>query len=81
LVSSIIGMRETIDAILDSIRPAVHAHGGEISVGEIDEAAGRVGVKFRGACGHCALTPVTLKLGIEPLLKKEFPWITSVISE
>jgi Fe-S cluster biogenesis protein NfuA len=74
-------MREAIDAILDSVRPAEHAHGGEISVGEIDEAAGRVGVKFRGACGHCALTPVTLKLGVEPLLKKEFPWITSVVAE
>jgi Fe-S cluster biogenesis protein NfuA len=74
-------MRERIDAILDSIRPAVQAHGGVIEVGEIDEAAGRVGVKFRGACGHCALTPVTLKLGIEPLLKKAFPWITSVTAE
>jgi len=74
-------MRERIDAILDRIRPAVQAHGGVIEVGEIDQAAGRVGVKFRGACGHCALTPVTLKLGIEPLLMKEFPWITSVTAE
>ncbi len=74
-------MRAEIDAILDQIRPAVHAHGGEIQVGAIDEAAGTVGLKFRGACGHCALTPVTLKLGVEPLLKKHFPWITSVISE
>lgn len=74
-------MRERVDAILDSIRPAVHAHGGVIEVGEIDEAAGRVSLKFRGACGECALAPVTLKLGVEPLLKKEFPWITSVIAE
>ena len=74
-------MREKIDAILDTLRPAVHAHGGEIEVAEIDEAAGRVGVKFRGACGHCALTPVTLKLGIEPLLKKEFAWIKTVTAE
>ncbi len=74
-------MREQIDATLNQIRPAVHAHGGEIEVGEVDEAAGTVGLKFRGACGHCALTPVTLKLGVEPLLKKAFPWITSVIAE
>jgi Fe-S cluster biogenesis protein NfuA len=74
-------MRERIDAILDSIRPAVHAHGGEIEIAEIDEAAGKVRLKFRGACGACALAPITLKLGVEPLLKKEFPWIVSVSAE
>jgi Fe-S cluster biogenesis protein NfuA len=74
-------MRERIDAILETIRPAVLAHGGEIAVGEIDEVKGRVGIRFRGACGHCALTPVTLKLGVEPLLKKAFSWITEVVAE
>jgi len=74
-------MREKIDAILETIRPAVRAHGGEIEIGEIDEASGRVGLKFRGACGACALAPVTLKLGVEPLLKKEFAWIKSVTAE
>ena len=74
-------MREAINAILDQVRPAVHAHGGEIEIGAIDEAAGSVGLKFRGACGHCALTPVTLKLGVEPLLKKAFPWIKTVVAE
>ncbi len=74
-------MREQIDAILDQIRPAVHAHGGEIAITEIDEVAGAVRLKFQGACGHCALTPVTLKLGVEPLLKKAFPWIVTVTAE
>ena len=74
-------MREAIDAILDVIRPAVRAHGGEIEVVSIDEAEGRIGLKFRGACKECALVPLTLKLGVEPLLKKAFPWITSIIAE
>jgi len=74
-------MREKIDAILDSVRPAVHAHGGEIEIAEIDEASGSVRLKFRGACGHCALTPITLKLGVEPLLKKEFAWIKTVTAD
>ncbi len=74
-------MREAIDAILDQIRPAVQAHGGKIEIAEIDQAAGSVRLKFEGACGHCALTPVTLKLGVEPLLKKAFPWIVSVVAE
>lgn len=74
-------MRAKIDAILEQIRPSVRAHGGEITVVEVDEAAGIVRLKFEGACGHCALAPVTLKLGVEPLLKNAFPWITSVTTE
>ncbi len=74
-------MREQIDAILEQIRPSVRAHGGEILVAEVNKASGIVRLKFEGACGHCALAPVTLKLGVEPLLKKTFPWITSVTTE
>lgn len=72
-------MRKKIDAILDSVRPAVHAHGGEIEVVSVE--AGVVRLAFKGACGNCALTPVTLKLGVEPLIRKAFPEITSVIAE
>ena len=72
-------MREKIDAILDSVRPAVRAHGGEIEV--VSVVDGVVRLKFRGACGSCALAQVTLKLGVEPLIKNAFPEITSVIAE
>lgn len=72
-------MREKIDAILDPIRPAVHAHGGEIEV--LSAEAGVVRLRFTGACGSCALAPITLKLGVEPLIRKAFPEITSVIAE
>ncbi len=74
-------MRERINDVLERIRPAVRAHGGEIEVVGVDETAGIVKVGFRGACGSCALAAVTLRLGIEPLLKKEFSWIVSVIAE
>ncbi len=74
-------MRERLEAILDTVRPAVRAHGGEVEIVECDEAAGRVRLKFRGACDACALAPLTLKLGIEPLLKKECPWIATVVAE
>jgi Fe-S cluster biogenesis protein NfuA len=74
-------MHAKLDEVLEQIRPAVRAHGGEIEIASVDEVAGIVKLSFRGACGHCALAPVTLKLGVEPLLKKTFPWITSVIAE
>lgn len=72
-------MREAIDALLDSVRPAVRAHGGELEV--VSAGSGVVRLKFRGKCVDCALAPLTLKLGIEPLIKKKFPEIRSVIAE
>ena len=72
-------MREKIDAILEPLRPAVRAHGGEIEVVSVED--GVVRLKFRGACGSCALAPVTLKLGVEPLIRKSFPEIVSVIAD
>ena len=74
-------MLERLEEMLETIRPAVHAHGGEIRVDALDEAAGEVRLSFRGACGHCALAPLTLKLGIEPLIRKEFPDLKILISE
>ena len=72
-------MREAINALLDSVRPAVRAHDGELEVVTAD--GGVVRLKFHGKCVDCALAPLTLKLGIEPLIKKNFPDITSVIAE
>ena len=74
-------MQAELEAILDTVRPAVRAHGGEVEVAEYDPSTGIVRLKFHGACDHCALAPLTLKLGLEPLLKKEFSWITSVVAE
>ena len=72
-------MREAVDALLETVRPAVRAHGGELEV--VSAGAGVVRLKFHGKCVDCALAPLTLKLGIEPLIRKHFPEITSVISE
>jgi Fe-S cluster biogenesis protein NfuA len=73
------GFEGRIDALLESVRPAVRAHGGEIEVLSVE--AGVVRLRFTGACVSCALAPLTLRLGVEPLIRKEFPEITSVIAE
>lgn len=72
-------MREAIDALLESVRPAVRAHGGELEV--VSAQDGVVRLKFVGKCVDCALAPLTLKLGIEPLIRNNFPEITTVIAE
>jgi Fe-S cluster biogenesis protein NfuA len=71
-------MRERIEELLDTVRPAVRKDGGEIDLAEIGED-GIVRLRFRGACATCALAPLTLTLGIKPLLMKALPEIEDVI--
>ena len=68
-------VRETIDAI----RPAVQADGGDIMFHGIDDA-GTVTVELVGACVSCPASTLTLKAGVERILKDRVPGVTSVIS-
>lgn len=54
---------------LDAIRPALQADGGDIRVINLDEDAGVVDVELLGACGGCPMSTMTLKAGIERILK------------
>ncbi len=73
-------MRERVDQILEAIRPAIRKDGGELEVVEADEASGRVAVRFRGACATCALSQLTLRLGVEALIKRELPGVREVVA-
>jgi Fe-S cluster biogenesis protein NfuA len=68
-------LRETIDAI----RPAVQADGGDIFFHGIDDR-GVVTVELVGACVSCPASTLTLKAGVERILKDRVPGVTSVIS-
>ncbi len=71
-------MREKVDEVLNRIRPALQADGGDVEL--VDVVDGVVSVRLKGACGGCPMSQMTLKMGIERLLKKEIPEIKSVIS-
>ncbi|MGD0942822.1 MAG: NifU family protein [Acidimicrobiales bacterium] len=70
--------KEALDDLLDLMRPAVQADGGDLAVVEVDYDTGVVEVQLQGACGSCAISAVTLQGGVERLLKERLPWITEV---
>jgi Fe-S cluster biogenesis protein NfuA len=69
-------MRENIEKALDKIRPALRADGGDIEL--IDVVDGVVKVKLTGACGGCPMSQMTLKMGVERVLKQQVPEVKSV---
>ncbi|MBW1820443.1 MAG: NifU family protein [Deltaproteobacteria bacterium] len=71
-------MKEKIQKALDKIRPMLQADGGDVEF--VDVQDGVVKVRLQGACAGCPMSQMTLKNGIEKILKKEIPEIKSVES-
>ena len=71
-------MRERVEKALDKIRPVLMADGGNVEL--IDVEDGVVKVKLTGACGGCPMSQMTLKMGIERVLKQEISGIKEVVS-
>jgi Fe-S cluster biogenesis protein NfuA len=69
-------MKEKVQKIIDKIRPTLQADGGDVEL--IDVVDGIVSVKLQGACAGCPMSQMTLKNGIERLVKQELPEIKSV---
>lgn len=68
--------KENVEKALDTIRPALQADGGDVELVEI--AGDIVKVRLKGACGHCPMAMMTLKGGVERVLRSEIPEIKSV---
>ena len=71
-------MNEKVQAVIDKVRPMLQADGGDVELIEVD--GGVVKVRLKGACAGCPMSQMTLKNGIERMLKKEIPEIESVES-
>ncbi|HBG07482.1 MAG: hypothetical protein A2075_23240 [Geobacteraceae bacterium GWC2_58_44] len=72
-------MVEEVKKALEHIRPALQADGGDVELVEVSEE-GVVKVRLVGACGHCPMSTMTLKMGIERTLKDKIPGVKEVIS-
>ncbi len=69
-------MQKKVEAALNEIRPMLQADGGDV---ELVEVAGNiVKVRLQGACAGCPMSQMTLKNGIERILKEKIPEIESV---
>lgn len=71
-------MREKIEEALARIRPALQADGGDVQLMDVKE--GVVTLKLTGACGGCPMSTMTLRLGIERVVKEQVPEIKEVIA-
>ena len=71
-------MEEEIKKALDEIRPALQADGGDVEYVGLDGNV--VQVRLKGACNGCPMATLTLKNGIEVLIKKRVPGVASVES-
>jgi len=72
-------MREKIEAALDEIRPHLQADGGDVELVNILED-NTVEVRLTGMCGGCPMAQMTLKNGIERIVKEKVPEVKEVVS-
>ena len=71
-------MKEDVEKVLNEIRPSLQADGGDVQL--IDVQDGKVKVKLIGACSGWPMSTMTLRMGIERLLKEKLPEVKEVIS-
>ena len=72
-------MREKVETALAQIRPALQADGGDVELVDVTDE-GVVKLKLKGACSGCPMSAMTLKHGIERLLKQHIPEIKEVVA-
>ena len=69
---------EKVKDVIDSIRPALQGHGGDVELAGTDNNTVRV--RLQGACHGCPGATMTMKMGIERLLKEKVPEVKEVIA-
>ncbi|MDD5730941.1 MAG: NifU family protein [Candidatus Omnitrophica bacterium] len=72
-------MKEKVEKVLVKVREMLAAEGGNVELVDVT-ADGVVKVKLTGACGCCPMSQMTLKMGIERIIKKEIPQVKEVVS-
>ena len=71
-------VEEQVREALEVIRPAIQMDGGDIRLESVID--GTVTVQLIGTCETCPISPVTLKQGVERILRERVPGITSVVA-
>jgi Fe-S cluster biogenesis protein NfuA len=71
-------MQEKVEEVLDKVRPVLVRDGGNVELVEVED--GTVKVKLVGACAGCPMSTMTLKNGIERILKQEIPEVKEVVA-
>jgi len=72
-------MKEKVESALNKIRPSLKADGGDVELVEVT-SDGVVKVRLTGACAGCPMSQMTMKMGIERIIKDEVPEIKEVVA-
>ena len=71
-------MKEKVAAVLAQIRPALQSDGGDVELVDVNE--GIVRLRLKGACAGCPMATMTLRHGIERILKEQIPELKEVLA-
>jgi Fe-S cluster biogenesis protein NfuA len=69
---------DALTDLIDLIRPAVQADGGDLVMTHADVETGIVDVELQGSCSSCAVSSTTLQAGVSRILRDRLPWVTEV---
>ena len=72
-------MKEKVQEAINIVRPNLQADGGDVELVDVSED-GVVKVRLTGACHGCPMSQMTLKMGIEKIIKQQVPGIKEVVS-
>ena len=72
-------IRERVQGVLNLIRPAIQADGGDVELVDVD-ADGVVQIRFHGACHGCPSSSMTLQDGIQRNLREKVPEVSRVVA-
>lgn len=73
-------LTDKVTEVIDEVRPLLQADGGNIELVSVAEDTGVVSVRLQGACKGCPGAAMTLKMGVERLLKEKVPGISEVVA-
>lgn len=71
-------MREKVETVLEQIRPSLQADGGDVVLVDVED--GIVSLKLTGACDGCPMASMTLRNGIERVLRDQIPELKEVVA-
>jgi len=70
---------EQVKEVIETVRPALQGHGGDVQLVGVD-ADKTVKVRLQGACQGCPGATMTMKMGIERILKQHLPEVKEVVA-
>ena len=70
---------EGLNELIEMVRPAVQADGGDLVLISADVDTGVIEVQLQGACSSCAVSSTTLQAGVSRILQERLEWVTEVV--